>query len=101
MKKVSSRKVKMANQAIVICSVRTRPKRSASAPANQPPKADENSVAVPIKPASALLIAKAAMIAGNAKLKIWTSMASSIQPPKQAQNALFSFQLSSPYHAVG
>src|SRR5262249_56178066 len=62
------RKVKNANQAMVICSVRTRPKRSDSAPANQPPKAEAKSVDVPINPACALVIANVAMIAGIAKL---------------------------------
>src|ERR1700674_2102128 len=70
-------------------------------PANQPPNADVNRVAVPIKPASALLIANTAMIAGMAKLKICTSSASSAQPPKQAQNVRFSFGCSSPYQATG
>src|ERR1039458_8599535 len=86
---------------MVICSVRTRPKRSERAPANQPPKAEVSSVAVPISPASALVIAKATMIAGIAKLKICTSMASSLQPPKHAQNVRFSPGASSRYHPVG
>ena len=60
----------MANHAMVIWSMRTRPTRSDSAPAHQPPRADESSVAVPMSPASALVIAKAAMIAGMAKLNI-------------------------------
>src|SRR6202521_1738745 len=38
------------------------------------------------------------MIAGIAKLKIWTSMASSAQPPKHAQNVRFSLGARSPYH---
>ena len=41
------------------------------------------------------------MIAGIAKLKIWTSMASSIQPPKHAQNVFLSVGFISAYHAVG
>jgi hypothetical protein len=65
------------------------------------PKAEASNVAVPISPASALVIAKAAMIAGMAKLNIWTSMASSIQPAVQAQNVFFSRELISAYHAVG
>ena len=69
-------------------------------PANQPPNADVSNVTVPISPASALVIAKAAMIAGIAKLKICTSNASSAHPPKQAQNVRFSFEASSRYHAV-
>src|SRR3974390_1889525 len=85
---------------MVICKVRTRPKRSDSAPANHPPNAEVSSVTVPMMPASALVIAKAAMIAGMAKLNIWPSTASSIQPPMQAQNVFFSRALSFPYHAV-
>ncbi len=85
---------------MVICSVRTRPKRSESAPATQPPNADVSSVTVPISPASALEMWKAAMIAGIAKLKICTSMASSAQPPKQAQNVRFSLRVSAVYHPV-
>jgi len=46
-------------------------------------------------------IAKATMIAGMAKLNIWTSMASSIQPPMHAQNVFRSARLISAYHAVG
>jgi hypothetical protein len=41
------------------------------------------------------------MIAGIAKLKICTSMASSVQPPKHAQKVRFSPGLSSRYHPVG
>jgi len=43
--------VKPANHRIVICKVRTRPKRSDSAPAIQPPSADEISVTPLIAPA--------------------------------------------------
>jgi hypothetical protein len=93
--------VKTANHATVNCSVRTRPMRSASAPAIHPPIADDTSVAVPISPASALAIANAAMMAGMAKLNIWTSMPSSIQPAKHAQNVLFSSALISEYHKIG
>ena len=93
--------MKNANHAMVICSVRTRPKRSDSAPANQPPNAEVSSVTVPISPASALVMANAAMMAGIAKLNICTSMASRTQPPTQAQNALRSRGLSCAYQAVG
>ena len=56
---------------------------------------------MPISPASALVIANVAMIAGIAKLKICTSMASSVQPPKHAQKVRFSPGCSSRYHPVG
>src|SRR6202521_4808844 len=85
---------------MVICSVRTRPNRSESAPATQPPIAEVSRVTVPISPASALEMRNAAMIAGIAKLKICTSMASSAQPPKQAQNVRFSLGASAAYHPV-
>src|SRR5262245_28253080 len=55
---------------------------------------------VPISPASALEMWKAAMIASMARLKIWTSMASSAQPPKHAQNVHFTWGVSAPYHPV-
>jgi hypothetical protein len=82
------------------CSVRTRPKRPERAPAN-PPKTDVRRVTVPIRLASALVIPNAMMIAGIAKLKICTPMASSIQPPKHAQKVRFSSAPSSRYHPVG
>jgi hypothetical protein len=41
---------------MVICSVRTRPNRSARMPATQPPNAEVNSVTVPMSPASALVM---------------------------------------------
>src|SRR4051794_15637960 len=79
---------------------RTRPNRSASAPANQPPNADVSNVTVPIRPASALVIAKAMIIAGITKENICTSIASSAQPPKQAQKVRFSTGVSSRYQLI-
>ena len=79
-----------ANHRMVICSVRTRPNRSANIPAAHPPNADVNSVTVPISPASTLVIENVAIIAGIAKLKIATSKASSAHPPKQAHNVRLS-----------
>ena len=49
------RKVKIAKVAIVHCSTRMRPWRSARMPASQPPSADEISELVAIIPASLLL----------------------------------------------
>src|SRR5436853_5068371 len=46
------RNVKKEYQRIVICSMRTRPKRSASAPQNQPPSDEISKVTVPMSPAS-------------------------------------------------
>src|SRR5437763_7558361 len=83
-----------------MCSVRTRPNRSASAPANQPPNADVSNVTVPIRPASALVIAKAMIIAGITKENICTSIASSAQPPKQAQKVRCSTGVSSRYQLI-
>src|SRR5919201_3033550 len=79
-------KVASAKVATVICSALTRPKRSPSAPPNQPPNAPKNSVIEPSRPASALLMPNAAISAGIARPNIWTSSASSAQPPKLAQN---------------
>jgi hypothetical protein len=41
------------------------------------------------------------MIAGMAKLNIWTSIASNIQPPVHAQKVCFSPDFISAYHAIG
>src|SRR6202048_3103311 len=46
------RKVKTEYHRIAICSTRTRPKRSESAPANQPPNDEATTVTVPIVPAA-------------------------------------------------
>ena len=71
-------------QRIVICSIRTRPKRSASVPQNQPPRDEISKVTVPMSPASPFDNPHSAMTVGITKLYIWTSNASSDQPPKQA-----------------
>src|SRR5215470_5557089 len=48
----AQRKVKTEYHRIVICSIRTRPNRSASVPENHPPKDEISKVTVPIRPAS-------------------------------------------------
>ena len=78
------RKVKNAYQTMVICSTRTRPQRSDSAPASQPPNAETSSVMVPSSPAWAVVMCHSASRLGMTKEKICTSSASSDQPPKQA-----------------
>src|SRR5450830_473323 len=80
--------VNRENQMMVSCKVRTRPRRSETAPITQPPSADETSVAALIMPACPLSRPKAAISAGIARVKICTSSASSAQPLKQAQNVL-------------
>ena len=62
------RKVKQANQAMVICSMRTRPKRSDNAPAAQPPIADITSAEVAMSPASPLLIPQLTISVGMTKV---------------------------------
>src|SRR5271167_2685668 len=85
------RNVNTANQTMVICRTLTRPKRSASRPAIQPPSEDINSAAVPSQPASLLLMCQAAIRLGMTKLESITSMPSRAQPPKVATSVLFSF----------
>src|SRR5271157_6223427 len=80
----AQRKVKTEYQRIVICSIRTRPNRSASVPENQPPKDEISKVTVPIRPASPRDRPHNTITVGITKLYIWTSNASSAQPPKQA-----------------
>ncbi len=75
-----------AKNATVSCSVLTRPIRSASTPATQPPIAEATSVAPPTSPACVRLIDHSAMIAGITRLNICTSRESSAHPPKHAQN---------------
>jgi hypothetical protein len=48
-----------------ICSTRTRPKRSASALANQPPKDEVTTVTVPIVPAAPVEMPHNAMTVGT------------------------------------
>ena len=78
------RKVKNAYQTMVICSTRTRPQRSDSAPASQPPNAETSNVMVPSSPACAVVMCQSASRLGMTNEKICTSSASSDQPPKQA-----------------
>jgi hypothetical protein len=78
------RKVKTEYHRIVICSIRTRPKRSAKVPVNQPPNEEINKVTVPISPASPRDSPHNPITVGITKLYICTSKASSDQPPKQA-----------------
>ena len=88
------KKVNTANQTMVICRTRTRPKRSAIRPASQPPSEDISRAAVPSQPASLLLMCQAAIRLGMTKLYTMTSMPSRAQPPKVAIRALFSFDVS-------
>jgi len=78
------KKVKTEYHRIVICSMRTRPKRSASVPENHPPKDEMSKVTVPIRPAWPRDRPHSAITVGITKLYICTSNASSAQPPKQA-----------------
>jgi len=59
------RKVKTEYHRIAICSTRTRPKRSASAPANQPPNDEVTTVTVPIVPAAPVDMPHTAMTVGT------------------------------------
>jgi len=76
--------VKNRNQAIASVITRTRPSRSQSIPAIQPPNAEEISDEVPSRPASAVEMLHAAISVGIRKLYICASSASTAQPPKQA-----------------
>src|SRR5215472_7834961 len=80
----AQRKVNTEYHRIVICSIRTRPKRSASVPENQPPNDEISNVTVPIRPACPRDSPQSAITVGITKLYICTSKASSAQPPKQA-----------------
>ncbi len=82
------RKVNSANQRMVHCKTRARPKRSASSPASQPPTAEISNAAVPSIPASPLVMCHAAIKLGMTKLYTITSMPSSAQPPKVAIKVL-------------
>src|SRR6185312_4122709 len=96
----AQRNVKNEYQRMVICSMRTRPKRSDNAPENQPPSDEINSVTVPIRPASPRDNPHKAMTVGMTKLYIWTSKASSAQPPKQAPIVRRSLEFRSANHAI-
>src|ERR1035437_7999913 len=82
------RKVNSANQRMVHCKTRARPKRSANNPASQPPTAGISNAAVPSIPASPLVMCHAAIKLGMTKLYTITSMPSSAQPPKVAIKVL-------------
>src|SRR6516165_9876445 len=77
------KKVKTEYHRIVICSMRTRPKRSASVPENHPPRDETSKVTVPIIPASPGERPHSAITVGITKLYICTSNASNAQPPRQ------------------
>jgi hypothetical protein len=62
------RQVKTANQRMVICSVRTRPMRSESRPAIQPPTADSSSALVASRPACVFEMPQPAISVGTTKL---------------------------------
>src|SRR6516164_4120562 len=79
----AQRKVKMEYHRIVICNMRTRPNRSASAPENHPPNDEISRVTVPIRPASPRASPHTAITVGITRLYICTSNASKAQPPKQ------------------
>ncbi len=80
---------------MVICSIFTRPKRSARVPLNQPPSEEISRVTVPINPASPFEMPQTAITVGITKLYICTSKASSDQPPKQANIVLRSLAVRS------
>src|SRR4030088_2100171 len=67
------RNVKNEYQRIVICSMRTRPKRSATEPQNQPPRDEISKVTVPMSQESHFYQPPSAMQLGITKLYIWTS----------------------------
>jgi hypothetical protein len=83
----------------VICSIRTRPNRSASVPENQPPKDEINKVTVPISPAWPRDKPQSAITVGITKLYICTSNASKAQPPKHAAIVRRSLVFKSPNQA--
>ena len=84
---------------IVICSMRTRPKRSAKVPENHPPSDEISKVTVPMRPAWPRDTPQSAINVGITKLYICTSNASSAQPPKQAPMVRRSVTFNSPNQA--
>ena len=62
------RKVKKANHAIMMLSIRARPTRSANMPAIQPPKAEITKALVASNPACVLVMLQTAINAGMTKL---------------------------------
>src|SRR5438477_8808903 len=95
----AQRNVKIEYHRIVICSIRTRPKRSANVPENHPPSDERSNVTVPMSPASPRDKPHSAITVGITKLYIRTSNASSAQPPKQAPIVPRSLAFSSPNQA--
>src|SRR5579863_2303827 len=95
----AQKKVKIEYQRMVICSIFTRPNRSASVPLNQPPNDEISRVTVPISPASPFDRPQIAITVGITKLYICTSNASSDQPPKHANMVLRSLAFRSRYQA--
>src|SRR5947209_4350126 len=92
----AQRKVNSEYHRIVICSIRTRPNRSASVPENHPPSDEISNVTVPMSPASPRDSPHSAITVGITKLYICTSNASSAQPPKQAPIVRRSLAFNSP-----
>ncbi|EGY00116.1 hypothetical protein AZA_84548 [Nitrospirillum viridazoti Y2] len=72
---------------MVIFSNRTRPSRSASIPAIQPPAAEETRVTVASRPACAWVKFHKATRTGSMKAYSCTSMASRLNPANEVQNA--------------
>src|ERR1700757_3916497 len=64
------KKVKIEYHKIAICSILTRPKRSANVPENHPPKDEINRVTVPIRPALPFDSDHTAITVGMTKLYI-------------------------------
>src|SRR5690242_2777491 len=95
----AQRNVKTEYQRIVICSIRTRPNRSANVPENHPPSDEISKVTVPMRPASPRDSPHSAITVGITKLYICTSNASSAQPPKQAPIVRRSLVFNSPNQA--
>src|ERR1700683_4701856 len=95
----AQKKVKNEYHRIVICSIFTRPYRSASVPLNQPPNDETSKVTVAISPASPFERLQIAITVGITKLYICTSKASSDQPPKHAHIVLRSLAVRSRYQA--
>src|ERR1700730_655499 len=95
----AQRKVNVEYHKIVICRIRTQPKRSAKVPENHPPSDDISKVTVPMRPASPRDTPQSAITVGITKLYICTSNASSAQPPKQAPMVRRSVTFNSPNQA--
>jgi hypothetical protein len=91
--------VKTEYHKIVICSIRTRPNRSARVPENHPPSDEISRVTAPMSPACPRDRPHSAITVGITKLYICTSNASSAQPPKQAPIVRRSLAFNSPNQA--